>query len=175
MNMLEIIFRILINNNKNLYRDSIYNKELQYGDIIEEKNNYIFYASGIRYYNIKNEEKHNLENKSIYIPFNSRTNKINYTSKNKNYQNNLKEKNFDLLDSEEEYNNSENNNIEIHNYKSCFNFKDAGILRDSLNGNLFKIYQAIPLDINNKNIELDLSKAKNYLNNNHKIAYGKKK
>ena len=162
----------LISYNKNLYSDIKYKKELKHGDIIEEKNNYIFYASGIRYNNIKNEEKNNLDNKSIFIPINSNINKKDYISQNKKYQNSLKEQNFENLNSEEEKYYSENNDIDTYNNISCFNFKDAGILRDSFNGKLFKIYKAIPLDINNKNIELDLSKVKKF--NNHKIVYGNK-
>ena len=159
-------------NNKNSYRDIIYKNEKQYGDIIEKKNNYIFFASGIRYYNIKNEEKKNSENKSIVIPINSRTNKKNYISPYKKYQNNLKKQNIDILNSEEEKYYSKNNDIDVYNHKSSFNFKDAGILNDSLNGKLYKIYRAISLDINSKNIEYDLSKVKKF--NNHKIVYGNK-
>ena len=64
--------------NRNDVKETIkYKKELKYGDIIKEKNNYIFYASGIRYNNIKNEEKNNLDNKTIFIPSNSNIKKKN--------------------------------------------------------------------------------------------------
>ena len=64
--------------------------------------------------------------------------------------------------------------IKINNLKTPYNFKNTGFLRDSSNGQLYKIYQVIPIDINNEKIEEVLQKNKNYLNNNYKKIYGNK-
>ena len=163
----------LINNNKILYRNKISDKGLQFGDIIEERENYMFYVSGVRYNNISTL---NSENKSIYIPINSRIDQINYnSSKIENYQcDKLQKENLDLSNSKKESFHGKNDIFESYNNKSSYNFEDVGIIRDFTSGKLFKIYQAIPFDINNEIIEYDLNKAQKYLNNRYKTSYGNK-
>lgn len=163
----------LNNNNKILCRRKISDKDLQYGDIIEERKNYMFYASGVRYNNISTL---NSENKSIYIPINSRIDQINYnSSKIENYQcDKLQKENLDLSNSKKESFHGKNDIFESYNNKFSYNFEDVGIIRDFTSGKLFKIYQAIPFDINNEIIKYDLNKAQKYLNNRNKKSYENK-
>ena len=60
----------------------------------------------------------------------------------------------------------------MYKKKSSFDFKNVGILGDSTDYQLFKIYHGIPFDINNEIMEEEMKKSQNCLINNFKKAYG---
>ena len=174
--------KIIIKNYKNNTHST--NNPDQNGIIIEERNNYQFYVSGNGYAtnNIqKNQNSNNLfgnqklnYNKSKKLVYDELN--VNRGLNNDNYDCNLsKSKEINNI---QEYSNFENENYgddennTLYNHKSTFGFRNVGIIKDSSNGQLYKIYEAIPIDINNENIEQQLRNNKNYLIKNLKSAYG---
>ena len=160
----EIQNQILIKENKHKinYRNKTLAGKNKFGTIIEERNNYKFYVSGSCAGNSKQSKKYQL----------------------KKYEGNfLQSSNI---------NNDKINKIKIKEYndKLLYNFINAGILRYEPKGLFYKIYQAIPIDINDnyfkkyffKN-EMDLINKENiqknrnnffvnsaYINKNKKIS-----
>ena len=97
-----------------------------------------------------------------------------YTSKIENYQcDKLQKENLDLSNSKKESFHGKNDIFESYNNKSSYNFEDIGIIRDFTSGKLFKIYQAIPFDINNEIIQIEnkpkLLEKNKFINNNNYI------
>ena len=175
--------KIIIKNYKN-NTHSTNNPPDQNGIIIEERNNYQFYVSGDGYAtnNIqKNQNSNNLfgnqklnYNKSKKLVYDELN--VNRGLNNNNYDCNLSKKKE--INNIHEYSNFENEkygddeNYTLYNHKYTFGFRNVGIIKDSSNGQLYKIYEAIPIDINNENIEQQLRNNKNYLIKNLKSAYG---
>ena len=160
----EIQNQILIKENKHKinYRNKTLDYKNKFGTIIEERNNYKLYVSGSGAGNSKQSKKYQL----------------------KKYEGNfLQSSNI---------NNDKINKIKIKEYndKLLYNFVNAGILRYEPKGLFYKIYQAIPIDINDnyfkKNFfknEMDLINEENiqknrnnffvnsaYINKNKKIS-----
>ena len=178
---------IIIKTHKNKIRSKSPINRIKKGIVIEERNNYQFFASGIEYsdINIVNNKKYINERKNINLDTqikteNNELTEIPYLKYNQNDYNLSKNRKMESIETylnyEKEINNekNKNNNFKVNNQKTPYNFKNTGFLRDSSNGQLYKIYQVIPIDINNEKIEEVLQKNKNYLNNNYKKIYGNK-
>ena len=173
----EIINNIkkLNNNNKNLNRTKSPNIKDQYGNIIEERSNYLFYVSGVEYIKLNNNnyQKHN---KTFFKTIQAKRNKDNKYNNFRYFRkchNHLENKNKDNIIN---ISNSKEKNIENANLTyeqdSSFYYNNVGIIKDSSQEQFYKIYQAIPFDINTQQIEIPKNKTNNYLINSHKKKYG---
>ena len=131
------------------------------GITLEERNNYKFFVSGQGY-------------STIYILGKENNKHLNYNNINiyNNSNNNKKYKRQIYSNFEKENNDKYNNNFLVVNHKTPFDFGNVGIFKDFSNGQLYKIYQAIPIDINNEDIEIELKMNPKYLINNAKTSYG---
>ena len=177
------IKKLILHYNDQNYKSYLQNNQYQNGIVIEERNNYKFFVSGGEYSNKnisniairhKYDEKQNINYYNNINLESDRLNKdqfFNYNnyalSENKKMHNKQDNSHF------EKSRHNEDNNYIAFNQKSSFNFKNVGILRDSSNGKLYKIYQAIPIDINDENLEQELRKNQNHLIN-FKNSYGNK-
>lgn len=178
--------KIIIKNLKRKYNNNLSNNQYKKGIVLEERHNYKFFISGVGYSDVNilnDEEKKNFEVKEkissytqkrlnydeLYNQQHFQYNKYNY-----NLLKNKRTENIHTFNSERvNFNKTDNNILNTEHQKSPFDFQSMGILRDSSNGQLFKIYQAIPIDINNESMEEEL-KNTSFLNNNYKKAYGNK-
>ena len=149
---------------KNINR-IINNSNLE-GMTLEERNNYKFYVSG-------------KGNSTIFLIDKENNNNINQILNNKN---NYKNSTNNKLDNrqihsnfEKESNKGDTKNYFIFNNNASCDFENVGILKDSSNGQFYKIYQAIPIDINSKNIKIEFEESKKYSINNIKSSYGNRK
>lgn len=189
-NLVEITnlkFKQLNNNDKdaiNNIKIKIPNKKNEYGNIIEERRNYILYVSGIG-----NKNNEILEENKIIKDINHKKDDnlidldLNYTkisdcsfSKDRNYSNYIYY-----------------SRPTKRTYMSPYNLKNKGILRDNLLGKIYKVYHAIPIQLdnlkkinnklnenilyrNNKNNYTNYNiKSKNYIKNNDNVVNYKKK
>ena len=170
--------KILNNNHKNIIRVKSPNIKYQYGNIIEERKNYLFYVSGVEYIKLNNNDDEN-GNKIFFKTIQAQRNKDNKYNNSRCYRNcysHLNNKNKDniinISNSNEINNNNENDNL-TYEQEFSFYFNNIGIIKDSSQG-FYKIYQAIPLDINDQQIEIPKNKTHYYLINNYKKIYGNK-
>ena len=173
---------ILIKNYKdNIFETHSTNNQYQNGIIVEERNNYQFYVSGVGYTNNNILEKKNYNNlyEKQKLCYNEKKESVNNKIKTEKFFNDYYDCNNKLINIQG-YSNFENEkdedikNYELNNNKSYCRFQNFGFLKDSSNGQLYKIYEAKPIDINNENIAQQLRNNQNYLINNYKNTYGNK-
>ena len=153
---------ILIDKCKNNSRNKFSSNKNQFGAVVVEKRNYQFYVSGAIYTNKIYKDKemytHIKLEKNITNKYESQKNKnMNYPKDISNYKEKIE---------------GCKNCGEMYKKKSSFDFKNVGILGDSTDDQLFKIYHGIPFDINNEIMEEEMKKSQNCLINNFKKAYG---
>ena len=163
------------------------NKKTRYGSVIEERRNYKLYLSGIescddvisedeyenkKYKRISNINRINLFNTNVNTNGISPTLRMNdycndyntntkYLSSNRNLSKNYSTKSFRTTQNYIFYNSPIKKT-----YKSPYNLKDKGILKDNFCGQYYRVYQAIPLD--NSEIEIN-DNIIDYENNDNKF------
>ena len=146
---------IIIKNHKdNIFETHPTNNHYQNGIIVEERNNYQFYVSGVGYTNnniLKKKNYNNLYEKQK-LCYNEKKESVNNKIKTEKFFNDYYDCNNKLINIQG-YSNFENEkdedikNYELNNNKSYCRFQNFGFLKDSSNGQLYKIYEAIPIDI----------------------------
>ena len=162
------------------------NKKFEYGNVIEERRNYKLYVSGVGYVDNNSPEKipnnicieryiKNSPSCESYRYFSEQDNNIcDYTinsravMNSKNYFNTC--------------NSSQRNSPKYicyssppkREYKTPYNLKPKGIIRDNLDGQFFRVFQAIPADIDADNcgcLYTEIYNNKNQYYSPHKLYH----
>lgn len=182
------------NNNNNNYNSKIEskinrinktpNKKFEYGNVLEERRNYKLYVSGVGYVDNNSPEKisnnicvekyiRNSPSCESYKYFSEQDNNIcDYNINSKI----LKRKKNDFNTCYSSLRNSPKHicysSPPKREYKTPYNLKHKGIIRDNLDGQFFRVFQAIPVDVdidNCDNLYTDINYNRNLYYSPHRL------
>lgn len=180
------------NNNNNIHTGSktnrinkTPNKKFEYGNVIEERRNYKLYVSGVGYVNNNSPEKvlnnicierciRNSPSCESYKYFSEKNDNIcdyNIKSRVVNRNNYFNTCNSSLRNSPKYICYSSPPKKE---YETPYNLKHKGIIRDNLDGQYFRVFQAIPVDIDEDNcgcLYTEINKNKKQYYSPHKLNH----
>jgi len=163
------------------------NKKFEYGNVIEERRNYKLYVSGVGYVdNNSPESKSNNICIERYIKNSPSCESYKYCSEqdnnvcNYNYNYNINSKIVNRNNNFNTYHSSRRNspkcifysNSPKKEYKTPYNLKHKGIIRDNLDGQYFRVFQAIPVDMDADNcgcLYNEINNCKNQYYSPHKL------
>ena len=151
------------NYNNNCYilenQDNIINsspsKRYEYGKVIEERRNYKFYVSGVGY--VDDDTKEDISNRICVEKHIKNSPSVEfYKLYNDNHTNtcsniNIVKENKEYTSNNSSFRNSPNyicySSPNKTHYKSPYNLESKGIMKDNLNGQYFRVFKAVPIDI----------------------------
>lgn len=159
------------------------NKKFEYGNVIEERRNYKLYVSGVGYVDNNSPEKipnnicierciRNSPSCESYKYFSGQDNNVcdyNINSRVLNRRNDFNTCNSSLRNSPKYICYSSPPKKE---YKTPYNLKHKGIIRDNMDGQFFRVFQAIPVDIDEDNYDClytEINNNKNQYYSPHKL------